>query len=89
MVLHEKANEEKLAKWHDDPSNWRLGVFYYNKKDKRLFPPKRLRAFGWTVNFANPYSYSYLAGDYYLNTRHCEIWILRLNLYISVLLRQE
>jgi uncharacterized membrane protein len=36
-------------------SPWKLGIFYYNKEDKRLFPPKRL-GLGWTVNFANPLS---------------------------------
>jgi uncharacterized membrane protein len=36
-------------------SPWKLGIFYYNKEDKRLFPPKRL-GLGWTANFANPLS---------------------------------
>lgn len=40
---------------HHDDSSWKFGLFYYNKKDKRLFPPKRF-GFGWTVNFANPLS---------------------------------
>jgi uncharacterized membrane protein len=40
----------------DDEHNWKLGIFYYNPKDKRLMPPKRNRFFGWTVNFANPLS---------------------------------
>ena len=39
-----------------DPSKYYLGLFYYNKEDSRLFPPKRLPFLGWTVNFANPYS---------------------------------
>ncbi|WP_042720239.1 DUF5808 domain-containing protein [Flavobacterium sp. B17] len=39
----------------DENSFWKLGVFYYNKQDKRLFPPKRT-GLGWTVNFANPFS---------------------------------
>lgn len=39
----------------DENSFWKLGVFYYNKQDKRLFPPKRT-GLGWTVNFANPLS---------------------------------
>jgi uncharacterized membrane protein len=56
------TNKEIFDQWHNDPSNWRFGVFYYNKKDKRLFPPKRLRGFGWTINFANPYSYLTLLG---------------------------
>lgn len=40
----------------DDANHWKLGIFYYNKDDKRLFPPKRNKFLGWTVNFANPYS---------------------------------
>ncbi len=39
----------------DNPSNWKWGIFYYNKQDNRLFPPKRY-GFGWTINFANPNS---------------------------------
>lgn len=39
----------------DQNSFWKLGIFYYNKQDKRLFPPKRT-GLGWTVNFANPFS---------------------------------
>lgn len=39
-----------------DPKNYKLGVFYFNKEDKRIFPPKRMKAMGWTVNFANPIS---------------------------------
>lgn len=38
-----------------DPSNYKWGIFYYNKADKRIFPPKSL-GIGWTVNFANPVS---------------------------------
>ena len=39
-----------------NPEHWKWGIFYYNKDDKRIFPPKRNPAFGWTVNFANPKS---------------------------------
>ncbi|WP_374460460.1 DUF5808 domain-containing protein [Chryseobacterium taeanense] len=39
----------------DQNSFWKLGIFYYNKQDKRLLPPKRT-GLGWTVNFANPFS---------------------------------
>jgi len=52
----EKPTQEDFDNWHNDPNNWYLGFLYYNPKDKRLLPPKRLKAFGWTVNFANPYS---------------------------------
>ena len=40
----------------DDENHWKFGIFYYNKDDKRLFPPKRNKFLGWTANFANPYS---------------------------------
>ena len=39
-----------------NPEHWKWGIFYYNKDDKRIFPPKHNPAFGWTVNFANPKS---------------------------------
>ena len=55
MNRGKKPDPETLAAWSDDPANWRMGVFYYNPKDKRLFPSKRY-SFGWTVNFANPFS---------------------------------
>ncbi len=40
----------------NDENHWKWGIFYYNKDDRRLFPPKRNKFLGWTVNFANPYS---------------------------------
>ena len=48
----EKPDKETLKKWHDDPANWKDELFYYNKKDKRLFPLKRYGG-GWTINFAS------------------------------------
>ena len=51
------ASEEDNAqyeKWETDPDNWRWGVFYYNPLDERLFLPKRIKQFGWTINFAHP-----------------------------------
>jgi hypothetical protein len=39
-----------------DPSNYWMNTFYYNPKDKRLLPPKRIAALGWTINFGNPNS---------------------------------
>jgi len=52
----QKPNKETLDQWHNDPSNWVWGFFYYNQADKRLLPPKRIRQMGWTVNFGNPAS---------------------------------
>lgn len=55
-------DKETRERWHKDPNNWIWGIFYYNKQDPRLLPPKRLAAMGWTVNFANPRSILLLAG---------------------------
>jgi uncharacterized membrane protein len=46
---------------HNDPSNWKFGIFYFNPEDKRLFLPKRIPSMGMTVNFANPYSFLVMA----------------------------
>ena len=62
MATDKKPDKENFREWHDDPSNWKLGIFYYNPRDKRIFPPKRIPGLGWTVNFANPVSYLTLAG---------------------------
>jgi uncharacterized membrane protein len=56
MSQKEKPSKETLEKWHKDPNNWKFGFFYYNKDDKRIFPPKRIEWMGWTVNFANTIS---------------------------------
>ncbi|CAA0195070.1 conserved hypothetical protein [Tenacibaculum maritimum] len=53
MKPKEKPTKELLEQWHKAPNNWKYGIFYFNKDDKRLFPQKRNKYFGWTVNFAN------------------------------------
>lgn len=52
-----KPSKELKEKWRKDPNNWKVGEFYFNKEDKRIFPPKRNKYLGWTINFANPKSY--------------------------------
>jgi uncharacterized membrane protein len=56
MRSKEKPSKETLEKWHKDPNNWKWGMFYFNKEDHRILPPKRIEWMGWTVNFANPRS---------------------------------
>ena len=56
MAEQEQPGKQQLEEWHKDPSNWILGLFYFNKKDKRVMTPKRISALGWTINFANPYA---------------------------------
>lgn len=54
--MNQKPDRETLNRWHSDPNNWKWGMFYFNKEDKRLFPPKRVPMMGWTINFANKWS---------------------------------
>ena len=58
----QKPSQETLNQWHKDPNNWKWGMFYFNRKDKRVFPPKRVSMLGWTVNFANPLSVLIFSG---------------------------
>jgi uncharacterized membrane protein len=43
MNYNNNPSEETQNEWNNDPNNWIWGFFYYNPKDKRLFPPKRLK----------------------------------------------
>ena len=56
MGINNKPDQENQNEWKNDPDNWIWGMFYYNPKDNRLFPPKRIKEFGWTINFAHPNS---------------------------------
>ncbi|KFF04938.1 DUF5808 domain-containing protein [Flavobacterium reichenbachii] len=56
MGIHNNPSEETKNRWHKDPNNWKWGIFYYNPEDYRIFPPKRIKQLGWTINFANPNS---------------------------------
>nr|WP_233173223.1 DUF5808 domain-containing protein [Flavobacterium sp. ASV13] len=56
MENEDDPTEEEKNKWINDPNNWVWGIFYFNPKDKRLFPPKKIKEFGYTTNFANPHS---------------------------------
>ena len=56
MSFNEEPSEETKNKWKNDPNNWVWGIFYYNKEDQRIFPPKKIEAMGFTTNFANPKS---------------------------------
>jgi uncharacterized membrane protein len=53
----ENTNKEQEDSWHKDSKNWKLGIFYCNKNDKRVFIDKRNPNFGTTLNFGNPKAY--------------------------------
>ena len=42
---------------NEQKSNYFLGVIYFNRKDSRVIVPKRVSGLGWTLNFANPYTF--------------------------------
>ena len=53
-------NSKASMDWHDDPNSSELGkwhgkFFYINKKDKRIFLPKRSGG-GYTLNLGNPFT---------------------------------
>ena len=43
-----------LASFHSDPANWKLGIFYFCRRDPRILVPKRILGLGWTLNFGRP-----------------------------------
>jgi len=50
-------SREQIEKWHNDPSNWKLGLFYFNKEDNRILVDKKPAWMGTTINFAHRQSY--------------------------------
>jgi uncharacterized membrane protein len=52
-----KNNRGKKEYNRNDPGNYKWGLFYFNREDPRVFIPKRNPGFGWTLNFASPFSY--------------------------------
>ena len=55
-----KAGKEIENTMNKNPNNWK-GIFYFNRKDYRLIVPKNNPYLGWTLNFASPYTYLFLA----------------------------
>ncbi len=45
-----------------NPDKYKWGMFYFDPKDSRIFAPKIDPLRGWTVNFANPFSYLIILG---------------------------
>ncbi len=62
MENQDNPSQETQERWSKDPNNWIWGIFYYNKEDKRLMPPKKNPMMGFTTNFANPKSVFFLIG---------------------------
>jgi uncharacterized membrane protein len=59
----DKDPDKKTSEmWKNEPNNWKWGMFYFNKEDKRVFVPKKVEWMGITLNFANPKSVFFLIG---------------------------
>ena len=57
MENMKKPSSETIDMWQKDPNNWKLGLFYFNTNDKRVFVSKKISMLGMTFNFANPISF--------------------------------
>jgi uncharacterized membrane protein len=53
--------KEITDRMQKNPDNW-IGIFYFNRKDRRIIVPKITPLTGWTFNFASPYAYLLIAG---------------------------
>jgi uncharacterized membrane protein len=62
MEDQDNPSQETSEKWSKDPDNWIWGIFYYNKEDKRILPPKKNASMGNTINFANRKSVLFMIG---------------------------
>ncbi len=54
--------QHELDEMRNNPDNYKWGIFYFNPKDCRVVVPKRNIGMGWTLNFANPYSFLIILG---------------------------
>ncbi|HMI47588.1 MAG TPA: hypothetical protein VK481_02860 [Gemmatimonadaceae bacterium] len=43
-----------------NPANWRGGLFYFSRRDSRVWIPKRVPEMGMTLNLARPLGFAFL-----------------------------
>jgi len=60
--MKSKFNPDNLTRVEKDPAHYKWGLFYFNPDDTRIIVPKRAQWMGWTLNFANLWSYVIIAG---------------------------
>jgi uncharacterized membrane protein len=60
--MKKRFNPDNFNRMENDPEKYKWGIFYYNPEDTRILVPKRAKWMGWTLNFANLWSYVILAG---------------------------
>jgi uncharacterized membrane protein len=55
--MKSRFNPDDLNRKEQTPEHYKWGIFYYNPADTRIIVPKRAQWMGWTLNFANLWSY--------------------------------
>jgi hypothetical protein len=55
--MSKKLPRGTLDRLWSDPAHWRGLGRYYCEDDPRIIVPKRIRGFGWTINFANSWAW--------------------------------
>ncbi len=55
--MKSKFNPDNLTRAEKNPEHYKWGIFYFNPDDNRIIVPKRAQWMGWTMNFANLWSY--------------------------------
>ncbi|POS02309.1 hypothetical protein Q361_10428 [Flavobacterium croceum DSM 17960] len=60
--MDKSPTSEQINAWRNDATNWKMGMFYYNKQDNRLFVDKKNPNLGFTLNFAHSKSYWFFVG---------------------------
>lgn len=61
-ILHIIVIKNRKTEVKDKLDFWKLGIFYFNPNDKRIFVPKKIEWLGWTLNFAQPFSIIIISG---------------------------
>jgi uncharacterized membrane protein len=59
--MKSRYNPDKFNRMEVNPEHYKWGIFYFNPEDTRVILPKRNQWMGWTLNFANLWSYVILA----------------------------
>ncbi len=60
--MKSKFDQYENDRMIQDPTNYKVGIIYFNRKDQRILVPKRIIGMGWTLNFANIYTYVLILG---------------------------
>jgi uncharacterized membrane protein len=55
--MKSKFNPGNFNRIEKNPENYKWGIFYFNPDDTRIILPKRNQWMGWTLNFANLWTY--------------------------------